>query len=91
MLTYGGKFLIECPHRAKIDSHKHCVNGYVIILVYQMILHDHVIKGSFDFMGRSPSRQVNLTAKFGDHRHCGSGDIAILVCHVISQNHVMKG
>ena len=29
---------------------------YIIILVCHVVLQDHVIKGSFDFMGRSPSR-----------------------------------
>ena len=29
---------------------------YIIILVCHVVLQDQVIKGSFDFMGRSPSR-----------------------------------
>ena len=75
-------------------------------LIYHVILQDYVIKGSFDFMDRSPSRQVTILqclvshhlshpashhpTKFGGHRHCDGGDIIILVCHVISQDHVMK-
>ena len=31
----------------------HCVTGYVIVLVYHMILQDHMIIWSRDFMGKS--------------------------------------
>ena len=41
---------------AKIDSHRHCVNGYVIISVRHVILQDHVIIWSCDFKGGSHSR-----------------------------------
>ena len=29
--------------------HRHCVNGYVIILVYHVILQDQVIKSTCDY------------------------------------------
>ena len=35
------------------------------------------MKGSFDFMGRSP-----LMYKFGGHRHYGVRDIRNFICHV---------
>ena len=40
---------------------------------------DHVIKGSFDFMGGPPYGKSHYPAKFGGHRHCGNGDIVFLV------------
>ena len=43
-----------------------------MILVCPVILQDHVIKGSFDFMGIRVSYRP---AKFGGHRYSGSGDI----------------
>ena len=31
-----------------------------MVLVYHMILQNKMLKGSFDFMGRNPSRQVTI-------------------------------
>ena len=42
----------------KIDSHKRCVKGYIIILVCHVILQDHVIVWSCDFVGRRHSRSL---------------------------------
>ena len=39
-----------------------------MIIVYHVILQDHVIKGSCDFMDRSPSKSYH-PAKFGVHKH----------------------
>ena len=44
------------PQPAKMDSHRHCVTGYIIILVCQVILQERVIIESYDFMGRSHAR-----------------------------------
>ena len=41
---------------AKIDIYRYCVNGYVTILVCQVILQDHVIRWSCDFVGKRLSR-----------------------------------
>ena len=49
---YGRKLPIVCPHPAKIDSHRHCVNGYTTIWVCHVIIQDYVIKRSCNFMGR---------------------------------------
>ena len=49
-----------------------------------MILQDHVIKVSCEFMGSYHP------AKFGGHRHRGSEDINILVCHLSLQDHVIE-
>ena len=49
-----------------------------------------MIKGSSDFMGRSPSSYH--PAKFGDHcdSDCISGDTMVLDCDVIWQDHGIK-
>ena len=41
---------------AKFGDHRHCVSGYIMILVCHVTSQDHLIKGSCEFMGRSPSR-----------------------------------
>ena len=43
-------------HTAKFGSHRDCSIINIMGSVCQMISQDHVIKGSFDYMGRSPSR-----------------------------------
>ena len=40
----------------EVESYRNCVNGYITILICQVILQDHVIICSYDFMGRSHSR-----------------------------------
>ena len=41
-------------HPAKFGGHMHGGSGYKIILVCHVILQDHVIQGSCDFMGGIP-------------------------------------
>ena len=38
-----GNSSLHIPHPAKFDSHRPCVNGYIVILVCQVILRDHMI------------------------------------------------
>ena len=57
-----------------------------MVLIFLVILPDHGIKGSCEFMSRSPSRLSYHSAKFAVHRHSGSRDIMVLVCHVILQD-----
>ena len=54
----------------------------IVVLVCQVILQDHMIKGSCDFTGTNLLRYYNL-ARFDDHRCCRCGDIMILVFHKI--------
>ena len=54
------------PHPAKTDSHRHCLNGYIVILVSHMILQDHV------------TLWVEVTQ--GKSSYCGTGDKMFLVC-----------
>ena len=42
-------------HPAEFGGHRHFVSGDIMILVCHVILQDHVIKGSCDFMSWSPS------------------------------------
>ena len=58
-----------------------------MLLVCHVISQGHVIKGSNDFIGRSPSS----CSKFGSYRHSGGGDIMVSVCHVISQDYEIRG
>ena len=39
-----GKSFLYIPTLPKIDSHRHCVNGYIVILVCQVILQGHMTK-----------------------------------------------
>ena len=78
----------ETPHcispPCPTDSHRHYVNGYMILLVCQVLLQGLGIIWSCESMGRS-----HHPAKFCAHRHYDSEDIMFLVCYVISQNHVI--
>ena len=65
---------------AKLGGHRHCGNGYIIILSYYVTSLDQVIKGSHNFM--EPIKVNYCPAKFGGHRHCSS-EYMILVCQMI--------
>ena len=47
-------------HHAKFGSDKHCGSGDIMILVCHVISHKQVIKGSCNFISRSPSRYVTI-------------------------------
>ena len=51
-----------------------------MVLVFPVILQDNVIKRSYDFTSRIPTRQ----------RDFSSGDMLFLVCHVISQDYLIE-
>ena len=53
--VYGRELLIVYPDAAKIDSYRHCVNGYKVISVCHVILQDHKIMLSCDFINGSHS------------------------------------
>ena len=42
-------------HPEKFHSHRHCGSEDTMVLVCHMILKENMIKGSSDFLGRSPS------------------------------------
>ena len=42
-------------HSAKFGGHRHSCSGEKMVLVCHVILKDHGIKGSCDFMSGSPS------------------------------------
>ena len=56
MWLYGEKPIQENYNFVKFGGHRHCASEDIMILVCHMILQDHVIKGSCDFIDRSPSR-----------------------------------
>ena len=43
-------------HPVKCGGHRHSDSGDIVILVYHVISQNHVIRGSFDFTGRSLSK-----------------------------------
>ena len=45
-------------HSAKFGGHRHSCSGEKMILVCHVISKDRLIKGSYDFMGGSPSSKV---------------------------------
>ena len=47
--------IIVYHHPAKCGGHRLCGSGYIMVLVCHLILKDHIIKGSCDFMGGLPS------------------------------------
>ena len=85
-------FITQKFHRpAKCGGHKQCGCGDMFLICH-LILQDHMIKRSCDFMSRSPSI-LNVShhlAKFGGHTHCGREDIMDLVCHVALQDRETK-
>ena len=56
-----------------------------------MISQDHVIKGTCDFMGKTPLVVTQISAKFDGNRYRDSRNTMILVSHVISQDNMIKG
>ena len=83
------KTLNVSNHPAKFGGHKHCGSGGKMALVCQVILQDHVTKGSNN-NELDPLRLSHHPVNFGGYMHCVSGDIMVLVCTVISQDHVVK-
>ena len=45
-------------HANRFGGHRHFGSGDLIVLAYHVILQDYVIKGLYDFMVRSQSRQL---------------------------------
>ena len=68
MVCYVTNLMVS-HHPAKSGDHRHCNSGDMIVLFCQVILQDHVNKGTSNFM----------VARFGGYKHCGSGDIMVLV------------
>ena len=61
-----------------------------MILVCHVVSQNHVIKESFDFIGKGIKISYH-PAKIGSHIHCDSWDMMILFCHVILEDHEIKG
>ena len=59
-------------------GHIHCGNGDIMVLVYQVISRDHVIKGPCDFMGKDHEGKLAFCK------------VCWEVHHVILQNHMIK-
>ena len=57
---YGQKPVMTKHELARFGGHRHCDSGDIMILVCRVILQDNVIKRSYDFIGRSLSRQVKI-------------------------------
>ena len=50
-------------HSTNFGVHRNCSIGDIMVLVCHIISQNHLIKVSFDFMRRSPSRQVSILQK----------------------------
>ena len=48
-------------HPVKFGGHRHSDNGDIVLPVCHVILQDHMIKVSCDFIGRSLSRYVAIS------------------------------
>ena len=47
-----------CHHLAKFGDHRYCTSRDIIFLVFHVIKQYHMIKGSGDYINKSPSRYV---------------------------------
>ena len=68
---------------------RYCGSGDILALVCHVILLDHMIKRSYNFMSSSFSSVAILPCLVAINT--GSGDIVVLVCLVTSLVHVVKG
>ena len=87
MTTYGWELLIVCHHSAKFGGHTIAVMA--IFLICHLISEEHMIKGSFDNMGRRPSMQVTILASLVTISIVVQE--MVLIRHVISQDKGIKG
>ena len=53
MWLYGQESIKVYYHLAEFGECRHCGSKDIMIFVFDVTLQEHVIKGSFDFMGRS--------------------------------------
>ena len=51
-------------HLAKFGSHRHCVSGYTMSLVFRVILQEHFIIWLRDFIGRSRLTYITILPSF---------------------------
>ena len=61
-------------HPVKFDGYRSCSSRDILDLVCQLILKEHVTKGSRSFIGKSPSRYLTILLYFGVRRHSSSRD-----------------
>ena len=54
-IKFGGNRYCE-GEDIKFGGNRYCDSGDIMVLVCRVISHNHMIKESCDFMGRSPSR-----------------------------------
>ena len=57
---YGYKPLKVCHHPTTFGGHRQYGSGDVMVLVCHVISQENVMKRSYDFIGRTPSRQVTI-------------------------------
>ena len=64
---------------AKFGSHRLYGSGNITVLVFHLILQEHVIKERAMRLSRWEPLTFNYQpANFSGHRHCGSGDVIVL-------------
>ena len=72
-------------------GHSHCSSEDIMILVCHVILLDHVINGSCDFIGKNPSTYVIILLGLVAINTLIAEIKVALVCQVILQDHTIKG
>lgn len=60
MCLNGKEPLKVCHHSAKFGGHRNCDSEDILVLVCHFIFQDHVAKASRNWIGTSPSRQLNI-------------------------------
>ena len=73
MRLYGQESLKVSYQPAKFGGDKHFGSEDIMVSVSLVILEDHVIKGSCDYV-QEPSNKSHHPTKFGGFRNCGTGD-----------------
>ena len=61
------------PHTAEFCGHRPCGSSDTATKIVYIILQDHVIKGSGDFMEGNSSLYIPTLPKIHSHRHCVNG------------------
>ena len=91
MLLYGHKTMKRSYRPTMFGGHSHCSSEDIMILVCHVILLDHVIKGSCDFIGKNPSTYVIILLGLVAINTLIAEIKVALVCQVILQDHTIKG
>ena len=86
MWLHENELLKVCCHSVKFAHHKHSGSGDKIILVFQVILQDYVVKlgqRPLWLYKKKPPKVSHHSDKCWSYKQCGSKDIMVIVCNMI--------